>query len=141
MIAMTNYRWVQGFHINAMGALFGGQLLSWVDEDCTMAAILHVPKDVVLITAGMDRINFFRPSVAGDRLVFEYEICHVGNSSITVYAAVKNHNNQEVFNCYTTLVRVINGVPAPVEVTAFESSPRKQFVEQLRKLRKEHPSP
>ena len=81
---LENWRWVQGKYANARGVLFGGAILSWVDEDTTMLAYRVGDKGSEFTTAGMDRISFHTPGKVGDRLCFRYKLVHVGKSSLAV---------------------------------------------------------
>jgi acyl-CoA hydrolase len=147
---------VQGFHINANGLLFGGTLLAWVDEDCTMCTSLTCKPGTRFTTAGYERINFYKPCIRGDKLCFTYKIIHVGTSSMTLLAKVLRHGSGErVFSCVATLVSVDDhGSPMPVEpmlssdevkklikVRTAEEQAAWEFVEYLRKERKSKKEP
>ncbi len=54
---MENYNLVRPEHLNHHGSLFGGQLLSWVDECAWMAAARDFP-NCTFVTRAMDRIEF-----------------------------------------------------------------------------------
>lgn len=115
---MIQHRWVQGFHLNARGMLFGGVLLAFVDEDATMVAY-NVKKNeanVDFVTAGIDRVSFYAPAARGDRLRFEYEVGHVGKSSIAVFCNVYNQRNEKIFSAIFTMVCVnTDGRPETVQ--------------------------
>ena len=149
MSELIQFRWVQGFHLNARNILFGGQILAWVDEDCTMCAANCCANEATLTTAGMDRINFYRPVKQGERLRFCYDICHVGNTSMTIQANVYNSVGELVFDGFSTLV-CINKEGKPTDIkpclkikalAAVEEHEGWEFVEYLRKERKLHPPP
>jgi len=115
---MNAERWVQGWHMNARNVLFGGQLLSWVDEDTSMLAYNCVRTEdagtkLDLVTVGMHHVCFRKEVQRGDRLIFSYRLVHVGRTSLTIAARVlsyehdKSHNHDsEVFKALVTLCLV-----------------------------------
>lgn len=141
---MIQHRWVQGFHINANGVLFGGSTLAFVDEDCTMCASLMCKPGTKFTTAGYERVNFYKPAYRGDKLCFTYKPIHIGTSSITLFAKVIRHgDNDKIFSCIATLVAVENGKPISVEPLLLDKSLLRkdeawEFVEHLRRDRKEY---
>ena len=138
------WRWIQGYHINTGGVLFGGKLLSWVDEDCTMCACVQSPPNNNYTSAGMDRIKFIHPIYRGDRLQFCYSIVHVGSSSVTIRVKVYSFNTSKmIFSAYTTVVRVDeNKNPVKIDFDlVIEDAKEEQFVEYLRSERKTHNEP
>ena len=54
---METHRLVLPADLNQYGYLFGGQLLSWVDEASWIAASLDYP-DCKFVTVGMDKVEF-----------------------------------------------------------------------------------
>lgn len=109
-------RWVQGWHLNARNVLFGGHLLSWVDEDATMLAydtLILDPGDAI-VTVGMNHVKFMQPVKLGDRLICSYSVVHIGNKSLTVKAHIMSHNldtpennrNSQIFRALITMCRI-----------------------------------
>jgi acyl-CoA hydrolase len=114
---MHQERWVQGWHMNSKNILFGGQLLSWVDEDTTMLAYNCVRTEdggkFDLVTAGMNHVQFLKEVPLGDRLIFSYKLVHVGRKSLTIAARVmsyehdkKSNHDSDVFKALVTLCLV-----------------------------------
>jgi len=104
---MTNYRLVMPGDLNNYGALFGGQLLRWVDEDAWLAASLDFPR-CRFVTIGMDRVEFRRSSKQGDILRFEARRVKTGTTSVTYTVEVFQQHGDEtpMFTTHVTLVRV-----------------------------------
>ena len=106
---MTNYRLVMPGDLNNYGALFGGQLLRWVDEDAWIAASLDFP-GCRFVTIGMDRVEFRRSSRQGDILRFEALRVKTGTTSATYAVEVFQHHgdapDSPMFLTQVTLVRV-----------------------------------
>ena len=106
---MTNYRLVMPGDLNNYGALFGGQLLRWVDEDAWIAASLDFP-GCRFVTIGMDHVEFRRSSSLGDILRFEARRVKTGTTSATYAVEVFRHSSETpdnaMFATRVTLVRV-----------------------------------
>ena len=77
-------------HTNALGTLFGGTMMGWVDEACAMAAQKHARKMVV--TIHMDDISFTEPVLLGDQVVIHAHITYAGRTSMEVRAWVFREN-------------------------------------------------
>lgn len=148
LLPLTNleqHRFVQGWHANARGVLFGGTLLSWVDEDTTMLAYRVSHPSMAFTTAGMDRIGFKRPCSPGERLCFQYELAHVGKSSLTIAAKVYSAFGVFMFEALATLVSINKfGGPCSVEVLpevnecleGLKEKPLWKLIEKIRAERK-----
>lgn len=116
MTELTQHRWVQNWHLNASNTLFGGHLLSWVDEDTMMLASLASDKKARYTTAGMERVSFLAPVYLGERVSLKHRIVYVGNTSLWMYSEA-TVDDQKVFSCFTALVSLAtSGKPKPVEL-------------------------
>ena len=68
--------------LNANGTLFGGKVLSWIDEEAILYSIIQletnrvVPKDI-------SEINFLSSAVLGEIVEIGIEVVSFGTSSIT----------------------------------------------------------
>ncbi len=71
---------------NHHGTIFGGVILSYIDQAGAVAAIRHhCPK---LVTVAMDKVIFDKPVHVGDLVSFYAEVCRVGRTSITARVTV-----------------------------------------------------
>jgi acyl-CoA hydrolase len=86
---MQNFTIVRQEHLNHHGYLFGGSMLSWVDEFAWIAATRDFP-DATLVTRAMERVDFRTPAPPGAILRFEIDLAEQRKTSakyhITVYA-------------------------------------------------------
>lgn len=73
-------------HVNGIGRLFGGQIMAWMDIAGGICAKRHCNSDVV--TACVERIDFFKAAMANDVVVLKARMKQVGNSSMHVEVAV-----------------------------------------------------
>jgi acyl-CoA hydrolase len=107
---MDNYTIVRPEHLNHHGFLFGGTMLSWVDEYAWLAATLDFPH-CRLVTIAMDRSVFRHPAPVGSILRFHCRHASQGDSSVTyavdVYADAPGAEAEEqIFSTTVTFVRV-----------------------------------
>lgn len=84
---MENYNLVRPEHLNHHGSLFGGQLLSWVDECAWMAAARDFPK-CTFVTRAMDKIEFNHQVKNGSILKFRADRAKLGNTSVSYLVRV-----------------------------------------------------
>ncbi len=73
---------VLGSHVNGIGRLFGGQIMSWMDIAGGICAKRHSNCEVV--TACVEKLEFFRPGDLNDVVVVKARMKSVGNSSMNV---------------------------------------------------------
>jgi len=107
---MENYNLVRPEHLNHHGSLFGGQLLSWVDECAWMAAARDFP-GCTFVTRAMDRIEFKHQVKNGSILRFLSDKIRGGNTSVTylvtVYEDERNETDEKLtFSTSVTFVAV-----------------------------------
>lgn len=69
-------------HLNAAGHLFGGQLLSWIDEVAGIVAKRHAECNVV--TVAIDNMYFKSGAQLPDTVVIVGRLTHVGRSSMEI---------------------------------------------------------
>ncbi len=69
-------------HLNGCGRLFGGQLLSWIDELAGIVAMRHAGGNV--ITASIDNLQFKHGAHINDLIVLIGRVTYVGNSSMEI---------------------------------------------------------
>lgn len=86
---------------NVLGDLFGGQLMSLVDQAAAVAAIRHAGGPAV--TASIDRVDFRERIPVGALVTCVGTVDYVGNSSmdITVEVYAENPSSGEKRNTHT----------------------------------------
>lgn len=72
---------------NAHGTIFGGVLLSYIDQAGAVEARKHTPHKFV--TVAMDKVEFKKPVFVGDVLSFYTRVTHFGRTSLTVHVNVE----------------------------------------------------
>jgi acyl-CoA hydrolase len=81
--------------LNSHGTLFGGTLLSWIDEEAAIFANCQLEGRARLVTKFMSEINFVSSAVNGDIIEVGMETSRFGSSSITVRCNVRKKFTQE----------------------------------------------
>ena len=104
-------------HINGYGRLFGGQLLSWIDELAGIVAIRHCGATVT--TAAIDNLQFQAPAYTGDMIVLQGMVTYVGRTSMEVrvdtYRELLSGKRESINRAYIDMV-AINCKGEPMEV-------------------------
>jgi len=72
---------------NPLGTIFGGTILSYIDQAGTVQARKHSEKN--LVTVAMHEVKFIAPVFVGDLVSFFTETLRVGTTSITVRVTVE----------------------------------------------------
>lgn len=108
---------------NAHGTIFGGVILSYIDQAGAIEARRQGSRQMV--TVSMDKIVFHEPVFVGDLVSFWTETTRIGNTSITVKVVVEairlNDPNAKVLVTEAQVVYVNLGTdrkPAPFRVGA-----------------------
>ncbi len=104
---------------NPHGTIFGGVILSYVDQAGAIEALLHGADRVV--TVAMEKVVFHAPVRVGDLVSFFCEVVRVGHSSITIKVVVEAappasaHPRRRVTEAEITYVNVdADGRPTPI---------------------------
>ena len=71
---------------NALGTIFGGVILSQIDQAAAIAA--HRYHHGRVVTVAMDEIEFKKPVFVGDVVSYYVNITKIGNSSVTMGVSV-----------------------------------------------------
>jgi acyl-CoA hydrolase len=125
-----------------MGTIFGGTVLSYIDEIAAIAAMKHSKK--VVVTASIDNVNFLSSAKVGDILILEGVVISTGRTSMEVYVKVECQNletGKRTLNTTSILTMVAidnDGKPTAVASVIPETEEETAFFEsaQLRKERR-----
>ncbi|MCG8372543.1 MAG: acyl-CoA thioesterase [Balneolales bacterium] len=74
--------------LNAHGTLFGGTVLSWIDEEAAIFVLCQLGKGNI-VTKYMSEINFVSSAKLGDVIEIGMELIKFGRTSITVKSEVR----------------------------------------------------
>lgn len=105
--------------MNAHGTLFGGTVLSWIDEEAAIFVSCQLGRGN-LVTKFMSEIDFVSSAKLGDIIEIGMETVKFGKSSITVKCLVRNKFTKEVIIKIDRIVFVHlgeDGKPAPHNIS------------------------
>ncbi len=105
--------------LNAHGTLFGGSVLSWVDEEAAIYVICQLGKGNIA-TKFMSEIDFVSSAKLGDIIEIGMQTVSFGKTSITVKCEVRHKFTLEPIIRIDKIVFVHldeNGRPAPHGIT------------------------
>lgn len=116
---MTNVRLMMPTDANILGNVFGGAIMRYMDEVGGVVAFHHARK--VVVTASIDRMDFYEPVYVGNLLILKAAVNYVGNTSMEVGVRIEAEDllTGEVTHtgsCYLTYVALDEkGHPSPID--------------------------
>jgi acyl-CoA hydrolase len=114
-------KWVKPEDLNPNGTLFGGRLLSWIDEEAAIYAICQLGHTRV-VTKYMSEINFISSARTGDVIELGIVATAFGRTSLTLRCEVRNKMTRTSILTIDRMVFVgldENGNPHPHGKTEF----------------------
>jgi acyl-CoA hydrolase len=118
---------------NALGNLFGGRLLQWMDTTAAISAQRHCNR--VVVTATVNNVSFKEPIKLGSVVTLEAKVSRSFNSSMEIFIEVfvedlvtgkKRKCNEAI---YTFVAIDQNGSPLPVPELIPETDREKERFE------------
>jgi len=103
---------------NALGTIFGGIILSYIDQAGAVVAHRHAPGR--LVTVAMREVVFHAPVFVGDLVSFFTETLRVGRTSVTVKVTVEAERSTGTGRVKVTEAEVVyvhvdrNSQPVPI---------------------------
>lgn len=96
-------------HVNHLGHVFGGVILSMVDRAAAVAAMRHSGRPCV--TVSIDRVDFREPIYSGELVTCLAQVNYVGTTSMEVGVRVDAENlltgkTRHTNTCYLTFVAI-----------------------------------
>ena len=125
-------------HLNSAGRLFGGTLMSWIDEVAGVVAKRHAMCNV--ITASVDNLRFIQGAYQNDCIVIIGKLTFIGTTSMEVmvdtYKEKVNGERKLINRAYFTMVALDeNDRPKKVPGLILESDEEREEWEQAEKRR------
>ena len=132
--------------LNNNNSLFGGKLMSYIDDVATLSATRHARS--IVVTASTDSIDFLMPIRREDSVCLESVVTRTGKTSMEVFVKVVAENQftgerRIAATAFTTFVALNNqGQPIPVppvipetdeEKYLFESAPERANTRHLKR--------
>jgi acyl-CoA hydrolase len=138
----TSVRIMMPTDANIRGNVFGGSIMKYMDEIAAVVAFRHAQKNVV--TASIDRMNFYAPVYIGNLLVLRASVNYVGTTSMEIGVRMEAEDlitgkSTHVGSCFLTYVALDDqGRPTQVQpVIPVSPDEKRRFKEAAtrRKLR------
>ena len=104
---MTTARLMMPTDANVMGNVFGGSIMKYMDEVAAIVAWRHAGTNVV--TASIDRMNFYAPVYVGNLLILKAAVNYVGTTSMEIGVRLEavdpsTRRGTHTGSCYLTYV-------------------------------------
>ena len=126
-------------HANALGSIFGGQVMSWIDIAAAIAAGRHARK--VVVTASIDALHFVAPIKVGHVVHIRAMVNFASRTSMEVGVRVDSEDpitgeSHHTAKAYLTFVALDqHGRPTPVPQVLAETQDEKRRYEEAKKRR------
>lgn len=139
---MSTARLMMPTDANVVGNVFGGAIMRYMDEIAAIVAWRHAGKNVV--TASIDRMNFYAPVFVGNLLILKASVNYVGTTSMEIGVRIEaqdpsTRKGTHTSSCYLTYVALDDkGKPIqipPLIATTPEEKRRYKEAHARRKLR------
>lgn len=108
-------KWIKPEDMNPNGSLFGGNLLSWIDEEAAIYAIVQLGNPRV-VTKYISEINFVSSARIGDIIELGITATEFGRTSLSLRCEVRNKITRKSILTINKIVFVNldgEGNPAP----------------------------
>jgi len=115
---MSTARLMMPTDANVLGNVFGGSIMKYMDEVAAIVAWRHAGKNVV--TASIERMNFFAPVYVGNLLILKASVNYVGTTSMEIGVRIEaqdptSRRGTHTGSCYLTYVALDEkGKPTPI---------------------------
>lgn len=126
-------------HTNALGTIFGGQVMAWIDTAAAICAFRHGRK--LCVTASMDALNFISPVKLGHIVILQANVNYTSRTSMEIGVKVRSEEpltgiQRHTASAYLTFVAVDEkGAPSPVPPVAPETEQEKKWFDEGKKRR------
>lgn len=126
-------------HVNNLGHVFGGVLLSMVDRAAAVAAMRHAGRPCV--TVSIDRVEFKEPIYAGELVTCHARVNYVGTTSMEIGVRVEAENlltgeRRHTNTCFLTFVAIDeDSRPVPIRKLELETPGDEQRFHEGRRRR------
>ncbi|MBL7716102.1 MAG: acyl-CoA thioesterase [Bdellovibrionales bacterium] len=124
---------------NALGTIFGGKIMAWIDIAGAIAAGRHARR--VVVTASIDALHFVAPVKVGHNVHIKAMVNFAGKTSMEVGVRVDSENPitgdlSHTATAYLTFVGLDDhGRPSPVPPVLPETPEEKRRFEDAKKRR------
>lgn len=128
-------------HTNALGTIFGGQIMAWIDTAAAICAFRHCRQ--LCVTASMDALNFISPVKLGHIVIIRASVNYTGRTSMEIGVKVVSEDpltgeKSHTASAYLTFVAVNEeGKPVPLPPVDPQTEQEKKWYKEGEKRRKQ----
>jgi len=119
---VENHQLVLPSHTNALGTIFGGTIMSWIDIAAAICAQKHSGE--VCVTASVDALNFLNPVRLGNMVHLRAKVVFTGRSSMMVAVKVtaQELRSEKEVPCVDALLTfvAVDALGKPIAVPGLE---------------------
>mgnify|MGYP000461385642 CR=1 FL=1 len=136
---VENHQLVLPSHTNALGTIFGGTIMSWIDIAAAICAQKHSGE--VCVTASVDALNFLNPVRMGNMVHLRAKVIFTGRTSMMVQVKVtaqelRSETEVPCVDALLTFVAVdISGKPISVPGLELQTAEEKKDYERASERR------
>lgn len=84
---------------NALGTIFGGRVMEWLDIGAAIVASRHCRK--VAVTASMDALHFISPIKLGDIVILKASVNYTHKTSMEIGVRIESEAPRTGVRCHT----------------------------------------
>ena len=118
--------------LNARNTLFGGRLMSWIDEECAIYCACQMQTPLI-VTKYISEMNFLTPAFQGDVIEIGVDTIAIGRSSLTVQAVVRDKASQRKILSIDRIVFVsVNANGKPIQHALAQNGKEKTAAPKLK---------
>ena len=106
--------------LNGRNTLFGGRLMSWIDEECAIYCACQMQTHHI-VTKYISEMNFMAPAYRGDMIEIGVDTISIGRTSLTLSCVVRDKDTKAELIRVDKLVFVAvdeQGSPVPHALAA-----------------------
>lgn len=125
---------------NALGTIFGGTVMKWIDIAAAIAARRHCR--TIAVTVSLDKLDFLSPVKLGNTVVIKAKLAYAGRTSMVVGVTVESEETEtgirsETATAWLTFVALDKkGKPKAVPPLIPESAEEKRIFEKIKKKKR-----
>ncbi len=118
-------------HTNALGTIFGGQVMLWIDTAAAICAFRHSRK--MCVTASMDTLHFISPVKLGQIVILQANVNCTGKTSMEIGVKVSSEDpltgtKTHTASAYLTFIALNkNGIPVQVPPVSVKTKEEKEW--------------
>jgi acyl-CoA hydrolase len=107
MKTMQHFKLVLPEHMNHQNSLFGGNLLSWIDEVAYMTANLQFPQHR-FVTIALENVEFKHRIDCGEIICFNVSLEKQGDSSLGYFVSVTDTRKESKTILFETRITFVS---------------------------------